>query len=144
RLERHDFPEMRVVGDERRHGALRHEHELGLGVAAGERAHERRGEQDIADGAEPDEEDAQHAAKQVLRCPGSPVAISLGLWRGPRPFCGWTTKWRGSPPTVAFSKPKGSPSHRRRTATTPWRCCGASPTASYCSTSRCRDGAGSS
>ena len=63
RLERHDFPDVRVVGDERRHGALRHVHELRLGVTAGERAHERRGEQDIADGAEPDEEDAQHAAK---------------------------------------------------------------------------------
>jgi len=63
RLERHDFGDVGVVGDERRHGALRHVHELRLGVAAGERAHERRGEQDVADGAEPDEENAQHVAK---------------------------------------------------------------------------------
>src|SRR2546421_8360968 len=40
-LERHDFGDVGVVGDERRQGALRHVHQLRLGVAAGERAHER-------------------------------------------------------------------------------------------------------
>jgi hypothetical protein len=32
-------------------------------VTTGEGAHERRRQQDVADGAEPDEEDAQHDAK---------------------------------------------------------------------------------
>ena len=63
RLERHDLGEMRVVGHERRHGALRHVHELRLRVATGERSHKRRSQQDVADGAEADQENAQHVAK---------------------------------------------------------------------------------
>src|SRR2546429_516026 len=62
-LERHDLGEVRVVGHERRHGALCHVHELRLGVTGRERAHERRGQQDVADRAEADQEDAQHVAK---------------------------------------------------------------------------------
>jgi len=62
-LERHDLGEVRVVGHERRHGAFGHVHELRLRVTAGERAHERRGQQDVADGAEADQENAQHVAK---------------------------------------------------------------------------------
>ncbi len=63
RLERHDVGQVGVVGHERRHGALRHVHEPRLRVTTGERAHERRGQQDVADGAESDQENAQHAAK---------------------------------------------------------------------------------
>src|SRR5204862_3973185 len=55
-LERHDLREVRVVGHERRHGTLGYVHELGLWMAAGERAHERRGQEDVADGAEADQE----------------------------------------------------------------------------------------
>jgi len=62
-LERHDVGEMRVVGHQRRHGTLRHVHEPRFRVAAGERADERRGQQDVADGAETDQENAQHVAK---------------------------------------------------------------------------------
>src|SRR5205823_437468 len=62
-LERHDLGEVRVVGHERRHGAFGHVDEPRLRVAAGERAHERRGQQDVADGAETDQENAQHVAK---------------------------------------------------------------------------------
>jgi len=62
-LERHDVGEVGVVGHERRHGALRHVHELRLRVTTGERAHQWRGQQDVADGAETDQENAQHVAK---------------------------------------------------------------------------------
>ena len=62
-LERHDVGKARVVGYQRRHGALRHVHELRLWVTTGERAHEWRGQQDVADGAEADQEHTQHVAK---------------------------------------------------------------------------------
>jgi len=54
---------MRVVGHQRRHGALRHVHELRFRVSPGEGSHQRRRQQDVADGAEPDEQDAEHVAK---------------------------------------------------------------------------------
>jgi hypothetical protein len=49
-------------------------------VTAGERAHERRGQQDVADGAESDQEDAQHVANKscVARLRQSSLALAYG------------------------------------------------------------------
>ena len=68
-LEGNDLGEVRVVGDERGHRALRHVDQLRLGVAPGERPHQGGGEQDVADGAEAHHEDAQHGAKATAALP---------------------------------------------------------------------------
>ena len=70
RLEGDDVGEGRVIGDERRHGTLGHEHELRAGMAPGHRPDERSRQEHIADGAEANEEDAQHAANVSLALPG--------------------------------------------------------------------------
>ena len=69
-LERDDLRQMRVVGDEGRHRSLGDIDQLRVGVAAPQRPDERRGEQDVADGAEANEEDAQHAGQCSPALPG--------------------------------------------------------------------------
>src|SRR6266568_629301 len=128
RFERDHLREVRVVGHERRHRALGDVDQLRIGVAAAQHPDERGGEEDVADGAEADEEDAQHAAN---------VLAFAQACRVPRAFSGLTTKSMDWPRTAGFSKGRASRWSRRRTATTPSPCCGASRTASFCSTSRC-------
>ena len=66
RLQAHHVVDVRVVRDEGDHGLLRDVDDPRLGVPAPQRAGEGRGEQDVADGAEAHEQDAQHAANSSL------------------------------------------------------------------------------
>src|SRR6266550_2772482 len=71
-----DAGQMRILDDERRHRPLGDEIQLGVGMAPVQRAHEGSGEEDVADGAEPDAQDAQHAANVLARCPASPAGLA--------------------------------------------------------------------
>src|SRR6266850_4795088 len=83
RLELDDPVEVRILDQQRRQGALGDEIQLRVGMTPVQRAHERSGEEDVADGAEPDAQDAQHAANVVLRCPASPAGLACHTM--PRP-----------------------------------------------------------
>ncbi|PYP59373.1 MAG: PglZ domain-containing protein [Gemmatimonadetes bacterium] len=83
RLELDDLVEVRILDHQRRHRALGDEIQLGVGMAPVQCAHEGSGEEDIADGAEPDAQDAQHAANVVARCPASPAGLACHTM--PRP-----------------------------------------------------------
>jgi len=80
RLQGDDVGEVGVVGDERRHRPLGHEYEARPGVAFAQRTHQRCGEQHVADGAEADEQDRQHAANVRVRCPASPPRSNVAAW----------------------------------------------------------------
>ena len=69
-LEGDDRGEVRVIGDERYHRPLGDVDELRVGVAARQSPDKRRGEEDVADGTEAHQEDAQHAANVSLTLPG--------------------------------------------------------------------------
>src|SRR5437879_11840145 len=85
-------------------------------------AHEGSGEEDVADGAEPDAQNTQHAANVVARCPASPAGLAChGRCRVRRAFSGLTTKSTAWPRTAAFSSSKDSRWRRPRTAMTPSR-----------------------
>ena len=62
-LERHDVRQVGIVGDERGHRPLGDEDEPRVRVARPQHSHEGGGQQDVADGAEANEEDARHAKK---------------------------------------------------------------------------------
>src|SRR5207237_4198383 len=109
--------EMRVLDHERRHRALGHEIQFRFGIAAPQRAHEWSGEEDVADGAEPDAQNAQHAANVVARCPASPAGLAcLARCRAPRAFSGLMTKSRVWPPTAGSWSSRDLPWRRPRTA----------------------------
>src|SRR6266550_4626927 len=76
RLELDDPVQIRVFDDQRRHRPLGDEIQLGVGMAPVQRAHEGSGEENVADGAEPDAQDAQHAANVLARCPASPAGLA--------------------------------------------------------------------
>ena len=67
--ETHDVGYARMVTHERGHRSFRNENQLRTGMAPGEGPDERRGQQDVADGAEADQEDAQHAGNVSLALP---------------------------------------------------------------------------
>ena len=59
----------RMFTHERSHRSFGDENQLGSGMAPGEGPDERRGQQDVADGAEADQENAQHAGNVSLALP---------------------------------------------------------------------------
>ena len=63
RLERKDVVQRGMVGNERCHVPLRGKRQRRLGVAPIQGTKQRRGEQDVADRAEPDDEDSQHESQ---------------------------------------------------------------------------------
>jgi hypothetical protein len=69
-LETHDFRDPGVFTHEGRHGPLGDVDQLRVGMAPGEGPNERGGQQDVADRAEPDQENAQHAANVSVALPG--------------------------------------------------------------------------
>src|SRR5881396_1856540 len=96
--------EMGILDHERRHHLLGHEIQLGVGMAPVQRAHEGSGEEDVADGAEPDAHNTQHAANVVARCPASPAGLAChARCRVRRVFSGLTTKSMAWPRTASFS-----------------------------------------
>jgi len=62
-LERHDIRQMGIVGNERGHRPLGDEDEPRVRVARPQHSHEGGGQQDVANRAEPDEEETRHAKK---------------------------------------------------------------------------------
>src|SRR6185295_10388728 len=74
--ERDHAGEMGVLDHEPCHSSLRDEIQLGFGMAPVQRAHEGSGEKNVADGAESDAQDAQHAANVVARCPATPAGLA--------------------------------------------------------------------
>src|SRR3989475_11704092 len=81
--------DVRVVRDEGDHGLLRAVDEPRLGMPAPQRAGEGRGEQDVADGAETHEQDAQNAAKSSFASSRSHRCSVR------RTFSGSRTRWKG-------------------------------------------------
>ena len=69
-LEAHDLRDAGMLTDEGGHGPLGDADQLRVGMAPGEGPDERRGQQDVADRAEADQENAQHAANVSLALPG--------------------------------------------------------------------------
>src|SRR6185295_1944169 len=107
--ERDHAGEMGVLDHEPCHSSLRDEIQLGFGMAPVQRAHEGSGEEDVADGAESDAQDAQHAANVVARCPATPAGLACNArCRVRRAFSGSMTKSTASPRTAAFSKSRAS------------------------------------
>jgi hypothetical protein len=68
--ETHDFRHVGMLADEGRHRLLGDAYQLRVGMAPGEGPDERGGQQDVANRAEADEENAQHAANVSLALPG--------------------------------------------------------------------------
>jgi hypothetical protein len=69
-LEAHDLCDAGMFADEGSHGPLGDAHQLRVGMAPGQGPDERRGQKDVADRAEADQENAQHAANVSLALPG--------------------------------------------------------------------------
>ena len=69
-LEAHHLRDAGMFTHERSHGAFGDVDELRVGMAPGDGPDERRSQQDVADRAETDEKNTQHAANVSLALPG--------------------------------------------------------------------------